>query len=109
MAGVVITSGVLKCSDSGQATMTSSAKLTVSSTAVVLATDLSTFKPYTGCQFKTPNGTPKVCASTTTTSGGTAQKLTVGGKPVLLDDLKAQTDNLSSVTLTAGQSKLTAK
>jgi hypothetical protein len=33
----------------------------------------------------------------------------VGGKPVLLDDLRATTDNASSVTLTAGETRLTAK
>jgi hypothetical protein len=109
MPGVVITSGALKCSDSGKATMTSTAKLTVSRTPVVLETDLSTFTPYAGCTFTTPSGSNKPCAQTNVTSGGTAQKLTVGGKPVLLDDLQATTDNASSVTLTAGEKKLTAK
>jgi hypothetical protein len=109
MPGVVITSGALTCSDSGKATMTSTAKLTVSRTPVVLETDLSTFTPYVGCTFTPPGGSNKPCAQTNVTSGGTAQKLTVGGKPVLLDDLQATTDNASSVTLTAGENKLTAK
>jgi hypothetical protein len=109
MPGVVVTGGALTCADGGKAAMTSTVKLTVGQVPVVIAANLGTFTPYTACNFKTPNGTPKMCAATTVVSGGTAQKLTAGNQAVLLDDLQAKTDNLSAVSLSAGETKLTAK
>ncbi|WP_428341211.1 hypothetical protein [Mycobacterium sp.] len=109
MAGVVVTGGALKCPHQGQAEMTSEAKLTVGGVQVVVAADLSTFTTYTGCTF-TVNGAKAPCIATIASSGGSAHKLTVGARAVLLDDLKATTQNPQSVvSLSAGQAKLTAK
>ena len=110
MAAVVTMAGSLTCAHTGKPTLSSTAKLTAGGNKVILFSDLTTFKPYTGCTYmKGQVNTP--CASTSVDSGGQAGKLTAGGKPVLLDDLMAHTDNgptPGSVTVSGGQSKLTA-
>lgn len=107
MAGVVTVAGQLSCADNGKPTLTSSAKLTVSGQAVLLYSTVPQLTPWSGCTF-TAGNSPKPCTVANPVSQGQAGKLTAGSQPVLLDNLTAQTDNLSSVTVTAGQQKLTA-
>jgi hypothetical protein len=112
MAAVVTTAGSLTCADQGTPTLTSSAKLTVGGRPVVVYGDVPTFTPWTGCKFQV-SGSPKPCTVATPFANGAAAKLTAGSRPVLLDNLQAATDNpppppTASVTVVAGQSKLTA-
>ncbi len=108
MAGVVTVAGQISCADQGNPTLTSGAKLTVSGKGVLLYSAVPQLTPWTGCSFTTPSGAPKPCTKATPVAQGQAGKLTAGSQPVLLDNLTAQTDNGSSVTVTAGQQTLTA-
>jgi hypothetical protein len=112
MAGVVTTAGSLTCADHGSPTLTSAAKLTVAGKPVVLYSAVPTFTPWTGCTFQA-SGSPKPCTAAAPIANGAAAKLTAGSQPVLLDNLQAGTDNpppppTPSVTVVAGQTKLTA-
>ena len=124
MAAVVTTAGSLTCADGGKPTLTSGAKLTVKEKPVLLYPDVPTFngdgppKPgWTGCTFQL-NGVSKPCQTavplpTVPPGKGKSGKLTAGSAPVLLADLMAGTDNpppppAQSVTVAAGQAKLTA-
>jgi hypothetical protein len=111
MAGVVTKSGSLTCANNGQPTMTSSAKLTVSGNAVIPFGSVTSFTPYTGCNYNDGSGVQGPCTTTTATTGGQAGKLTVGGQAALLDNLKATAGTPpppAPITVSAGQSKLTA-
>lgn len=112
MPTVVTTAGSLTCADHGSPTLTSSAKLTVSGSPAVLYAGVPAFTPWTGCTFQV-SGSRRPCTAAAPISNGQAAKLTAGSQPVLLSDLKAGTDNpppppAPSVTVVAGQSKLTA-
>lgn len=112
MAGAVTTDSSITCKDSGKLRLTGTARLTVDDHPVVAFEDLPKSAPYTGCDFGKESGAVKPCASTVVVSRGAASKLTVDGRPVLLDDLKATTDNYPppappAVTVKAGQTKLT--
>ncbi|MFL6139703.1 MAG: hypothetical protein ACJ74O_18170 [Frankiaceae bacterium] len=112
MAGVVTTAGSLTCAHQGKPALTSAAKLTVARKPVVLYSAVPTFKPWTPCNFQV-SGSPKPCTAAAPIAKGSATKLTAGMQPVLLDDLQAGTDNpppppAPSVTVVAGQAKLTA-
>lgn len=107
----VTTAGSLTCSHGGAPTLTSSAKLTVGTKPVILYADVTTFTPYTGCQFKDQSGNVQQCTTTSVVKGGEAAKLTSGGNAVLLDDLTATGGTPApptSITVKAGQAKLTA-
>lgn len=106
MPGVVTVSGQVKCADGGMPTLSSGAKLTVSGSAAMLFSAVPSLTPYTGCSFQV-SGSPKPC-TVATPSGGSAGKLTAGSQPVLLDSLSGVTDNASTVSATAGATKLTA-
>lgn len=108
MTDVVVSGGSLSCTHQGKVTLTTSCRLTVSGKAVVLFSVVSAPAAYARCTFQT-GGSPKPCAKTTVASGGSATRLTVDCAPVLLTDLVAQTDNAGSVTVNAGQSRLTAE
>jgi hypothetical protein len=108
MAGVVTVGGSVSCSHSGTAPITSTAKLTVSGQAALLYPNLASFVPFTACSYVNAGGTAQPCA-TLTPSGGQASKLTAGSQPVVLASLSATTENPpATVTVQAGQSKLTA-
>ena len=110
MAKVVTTAGSLTCANTGKPTLSSSAKLKVSGQPVIPFSSVSTFTPYTGCTF-TSSSAVGPCTVTSVTSGGQASKLTVGGQGALLDNLSATAGTQpppASITVAAGQSKLTA-
>lgn len=112
MAGVVTTAGSLTCSHAGAPTLSSPAKLTVAQKAVVHYADVPGFTPWSGCTFQVSGGN-KPCTAAAPIAQGQSAKLTAGSQPVLLDNLQAGTDNpppppAPSVTVVAGQSKLTA-
>ena len=106
MATIVTRGGSIKCASGGTATLTSTAKLTVSGQAALLFSGVPSFAPPVGCQFSTPSGS-KPC-TTLTASSGQSLKLTAGSQPVLLSTASISTDNPDKVTVTAGQSKVTA-
>jgi hypothetical protein len=110
MADVVTTGGSLECGHKGKPRLASTAKLVAGGAKVIPFTSLSSFSPYTGCTF-TSNSVQGPCTVTTVVAKGQASKLTVGSQPVLLADLSATAGSPpppSTVTVTAGQSKLTA-
>ena len=110
MANPVTVNGSLTCANGGKPTLSSSAKLTVSNNAVIPFSSLLSFTPYTGCNYSSGN-TVGPCTQTTVVSPGSAQKLTVGGAPALLDNLTANAGSPpppAPITVDAGQQKLTA-
>jgi len=111
MSFVVTVGSDVECSDSGVATMTSSAKLTVSTEKVVVAAGL-VGATVAGCTQVPPPQTDVACKTVKTLTSGEAGKLTVGGRAVLLDSLKAVADGAPRNEVTckdAKQKKLTAK
>ena len=110
MVTVVTRAGSLTCGHAGSPSLTSPAKLTVSREPVLLYADVPSFTPLSGCTFSTSSGN-KPCTAIAPSAGGLSSKLTAGSRGVLLQDLQAGTDNPPpppSVTVLAGQSKLTA-
>ncbi|MGW5714788.1 hypothetical protein ACWEVP_01375 [Amycolatopsis sp. NPDC003865] len=120
MAFPVTIAGEFTCSHAGVRTpATTEAKLTVGKQAVLLFSDAATPAAYVGCSFP-QGGPPKPCQTTSPAAApnpGSARKLTVDGHPVLLDALHAATENppstpppdpANTVTVAAGQDKLTA-
>jgi len=113
MAAAVTTAGALKCKHGGAVKLSSQARLTVDGNAVVPFSLLDLPTAYQGCT--PPPGTGPCAAtqaqppSTPATPNGNATKLTLGGKAVLLDSLTANSQPAGTpVSVTAGQSKLTA-
>ena len=99
------------CPDSGVATMTSSAKLTVSGHKVVVAQDLRA-AAIGGCKQVPPPQSNVACLTVAKVTSGEATKLTVGGKAVLLDSVQAVASGAPKNALTCKdpkQQKLTAK
>jgi len=112
VAAVVTTAGSLTCAHAGKPSLHSAAKLTVSQQKVLLYADVPTMGAMPDCTFSTASG-PKPCTTIAPIAQGSSSKLTAGHQPVLLQDLKAGTDNpppppAPSVTVVAGQPKLTA-
>jgi len=111
MSFVVTVDSDVKCKDEGKATITSSAKLTVSTTKVVVKANLLA-APIAGCKQIPPPASKIACVKATSLTSGEAAKLTVGGQAVLLDSMVAVTGGApnNSLTCTAvKQQKLTAK
>jgi hypothetical protein len=121
MAFPVTTAGTFTCAHQGVRVLTSAEpKLTVDGKAVLFFTEAAPAPPvtYLGCTF--PQGAPPTPCRTTSApepNQGAAKRLTVGGAPVLLDALRATTENppfapppdpAKTVTVAAGQEKLTA-
>jgi hypothetical protein len=110
MASPVTTDGSFTCADNGSPKLESQAKLTVKTKPVLPFSAASTLGVYIGCSYQV-NGVTSPCTQTTVVSGGSATKLTVGKKAVLLDSISAKAGTPatpSPVTVKAGQSKLTA-
>lgn len=115
MAGVTDLATSLQCAHSGSKTPSSTAKLTLKGSSVLVAAELTGF-PWDGmCQYTAPNGTKKPCESVTVVVPGTSSRLTVGGRPVLLTSVSAITDNLDAglpsrlaITPASGHTTLTA-
>lgn len=113
MADVVTIAGSMTCSHQGSLSLTSAAKLRVDGKPVVVYADVPSFTPFTGCTFPSTSSGAPPCSNAVPISQGHALKLTAGVKPVLLDNLRAGTNNpppppAASVTVVAGQAKLTA-
>ena len=103
---VVVKAGNLTCKHSGKRSLTApGVKLTVGTSPVIPLASVPGAAPYQSCTFAHP------CISTVVTSLGST-KLTVGGKPVLLDsDTVSSVNDVPSTfpaTVKPGQSKLTA-
>ena len=109
---VVIEDGDLTCAHDGTRSLSAgSVKLTVGASPVIPLAVVAGAGQYSGCKFKDPNGNSHPCLSTAVTSTG-ATKLTVGGRPVLLDSDKVTTANdlatIFPATIDPGQSTLSA-
>ena len=103
---VVVEDGNLTCKHAGKRSLTApGVKLTVGTSPVIPLATVPGAAPYQSCTFAHP------CISTVVTSTGSG-KLTVGGKPVLLDSDTVNSVNDVPTTFPAtvipGQSKLTA-
>lgn len=110
VAHPVTESGSLTCSHAGVRKLTGAGagKLTVEGVKVVLLGAATGPGTYVGCVFKPDGSAP--CTSTTTVPGESVVRLTVGGKPVLLDSAALQAGTpapATSVTISAGQATLT--
>jgi len=111
MAAPVTTAGAVKCQHGGAVELSSQAGLTVDGKAVVLFSLLALpASVYAGCTLTQPCvATAPLPPPTPATPNGNSTKLTVGGEAVLLDSLTANsTPAGTSVSVTAGQNKLTA-
>lgn len=118
MAAVVTIAGSVTCGhpasqpppEHGRAALSGAGRLTVDGKPVLLFSSAAGLGPYTGCSYD--DGTLKgPCARTTVLGGGSSAKLTVGGAPVLLvslDAISGEPPPPAPVTVSAGQSKLTA-
>jgi hypothetical protein len=109
---VVVEDGDPTCAHDGTRSLSAGpVKLTVAASPVIPLAVVAGAAQYSGCKFKDPNGNSHPCLSTAVTSTGAA-KLTVGGKPVLLDSDTVTTANdlatIFTATIHPGQSKLTA-
>jgi hypothetical protein len=110
----VVEDGTFECKDGGKRSLTGVAgdgiKLTVGGSKVVPVASAAGSAVYTGCSISDSSG-PKPCNSTTVSTTG-ATKLTVGGKPVLLNsDTVTAVNPLNgpaSAKVHPGQTKLTA-
>lgn len=120
MAGVLTTASNVTCGHSpGRVSTSSSAKLKVSGSAVLLKTGVSS-KSVSGCSTVTSTDSNGVtqnqqCSSVSSVTAGEATKLKAGGSFVMLDTLAGQTDGMVNYTTpqtklsaTAGQTKLKA-
>src|SRR5258706_7303975 len=104
MANVLTTGSLINCLHTGTATLTSSAKLTVSGNPVLLQSQVTGFS-ITGCTQVGSGLTP--CKSILTVTAGVSTKLTVGGDAVLLDSLAgaSQGNSDQKIRATAEQNK----
>jgi hypothetical protein len=100
MAGVLTVASTVTCTHGAAVEISSSAKLTVGGSAVLLRDGVEG-KTVDSCPANTP------CKTVTAVTAGEASKLTAGGAPVLLDGLVAAT-NAAKVVVSADQTKLTA-
>jgi hypothetical protein len=116
MPGVLTLASNVKCGHGpGKVSTSSSAKLKVSGSAVLLESGISGKAVVFGSCGITPSDKSSKCTQVSSVTAGRATKLKAGGRPVMLDSLAGQTDGkLESVTpqpllaATAGQTKLTA-
>ncbi|MCC5858922.1 MAG: hypothetical protein JJT90_12250 [Ectothiorhodospiraceae bacterium] len=112
MAKVLTTAGTVICGHGGNATLSSSAKLTVDGDPVLLQSDFSSWPFDAGCAQKDSSSSQVQCATITGITGGASTKLTVGGVAVLLDTLSGGTsgspNNTDLAATAAGQDKLEA-
>jgi hypothetical protein len=118
MAGVLITNSTVTCGHSGNVTVTSTQKLKVSNSPVLVKASIES-KSIPDCAT-TPatdasGPTAKPCKTVSSVSSGEATKLKVNGQAVMLDTLSGTTDGMVTKTTpqmllsaTAGQTKLTA-
>lgn len=112
MAYVMTTSGSTGCAHGGAAQLTSSARLKINGSAVLLAPDVTTQWSITpGCSQTDTSKSMVVCAKFLSMTKGQSTKLTVDGQPVVLDTFQGMTNgkpDASTKPASAGQSKLKA-
>ncbi len=117
MSGVLTTSSNCTCGHSGTVSTSSSTKLRVSDSPVLLQAGIA--GQSVGNCSTTPaadsSGTIGLkCTSVTSVTAGAATKLQCGSQPVMLDALAGATNGIAnrlpqtSLSATAGQTKLTA-
>lgn len=109
MGSPLTIASTVQCGHFGTVAVSSSTKLTVSGSAVLIQTGVAG-KSVAGCTTQVTPGGNKPC----TTVGSVAPpslalKLTAGGQPVVLDSLVGLTDGVPPGALlgVAGQTKLT--
>lgn len=101
----------VECGHKGVVEVTSSVKLTVNGSPVLLEASVASMPVTPGTCATQQTSTTSPCKTVTSVlPPSLATKLTVGGKPVVLDSLKGLTDGVppGGLLATAGQSKLTA-
>jgi hypothetical protein len=115
MAGVLTTASTVDCGHGGKVETSGSAKLTVGGKGVLLEAGVTGMRVSAACSTQDkPDAGMKKCTVVQAVSAGAARKLTVDGKPVLLEGLQGATDGLVAgapqtlVSATAGQTKLAA-
>ena len=109
MPKVLTKDSSVKCGHGATASVSSSAKLTVSGKEVLLEDGPPTWSFDTNCGQVDSSSGQKQCTKIASVSAGKSTKLTVGGKAVLLDTLAGMTDGSPSNTAlnaSAGQNKL---
>jgi hypothetical protein len=114
MGSPLTVSSTVQCGHLGPVTVSSSAKLTVGGNAVLLQSGVAG-QPINSaaCLNPIPPANPsgvKCSAVVSVLPVSLAQKLTVGGQPVVLDSLTGLTNGVppGSLLAVAGQAKLTA-
>jgi hypothetical protein len=116
MAAVLTKGSSLVCAHTGEVTLSpGQKKLTIGGQAVLVDGDLNGAAVSSACTNLTNSGTGAVqCSMITSTIGGVATKLTVGGKGALLESIQGLTNGIKNGTpqtwsvKSAGQTKLTA-
>jgi hypothetical protein len=105
-------SSAVACIHQGKVTLApSQTKLTVGGVAVLVETDIAG-KPVAGCTLPTTTNTVTCTAAVNELPGGTALKLKVGGKAVLIENVNGLTNGSQSgvpatwSVTSAGQTKL---
>jgi hypothetical protein len=103
MGAVLVQTGVVKCANSGVATLAGSGKLSVGNVVVMREQDTSQWT-IAGCVMKKP------CTKVSSVLAGKSTKLFVGGSAVLLDSFQGNSDGEAPLVQAsaAGQSKLNA-
>ncbi len=114
MAKVLTTASSVTCAHGGTVGTSSTAKLAVNGAPVLLAASVAG-KTVAGCTVTDdPNTATKHCTAVAGILSGPATRLTVGGKPVVLETLTGSTDGTPPPTgaalgpATASQTKLQA-
>jgi hypothetical protein len=108
MADVVTTAGSVSCAHGGKAVLSSEAKLTVAGQPALVAAQ--TWKIPPGQCTQTGTTPPQTPCTTVSLLSGAAQKLTAGGKAVVLASSVLQTNGLpvNTATVVAGQARVRA-
>lgn len=111
MSNVLTMSSTVLCDQgphAGIVEIDSSAKLCVAGSSVLTKESVNG-KTVTACKIQVSN-TTQPCVEVESILGSETSKLTVGGKPVLLETLVGKTDGkpIGNLNATANQTKLTA-
>lgn len=93
MPTVLTTGSIVTCAHFGLVSTTGNDKLKVANNPVLLEAGIAgkSIDPVTCATVPDPNTSTVKCTSVTTISDGRAQKLTIGGQPVMLDTLAGKT------------------
>ena len=110
---VLTEASTVQCAHAGSVQLSSSAKLSVGGDKVLLMDGVQGAS-VSGCPTPDDTNAPSTKCRTVATASGTATKLKVGGKPVVLESLSGTTDGTPPPTgatisvVNAGHSKLKA-